>query len=158
VIFISYIDAFQLRWVLAEEEYNFLREICLAALSADKKNLKFVAAVDENGKLLVGEYNKSQFFKNNNNSLLIKSSIFYLHYLIPAIKRQCKTDCSSFHDLIHNDNMFHFKLKDLGNNVYLLVAVLTEKKDRYLCMYVESYPSPKVISYGQIISKMSSTF
>ena len=125
----------------------------MAALSADKKNLKFVAAVDENGKLLVGEYNK-----NNNNSLLIKSSIFYLHYLIPAIKRQCKTDCSSFHDLIHDDNMVQFKLKDLGNNVYLLVTVLTEKKDRYLCMYVESYPSPKIISYGQIISKMSSTF
>jgi hypothetical protein len=54
--------------------------------------------------------------------------------------------------------MFHFKLEDLGNNVYLLVAALTEKKDRYLCMYVESYPSPKIISYGQIISKMSRTF
>lgn len=157
MIFISYIDAFQLRLVLAEEEYNFLREICLAALSADKKNLKFVAAVDENGKLLVGEYNKSQFFKNN-NTVLIKSSIFYLHYLIPAIKQQCKTDCSSFHNLIYNNNMFHFKLEDLGNNVYLLVTVLTEKKDRYLCMYVESYPSPKIISYGQIISKMSRTF
>lgn len=157
MIFISYIDAFQLRLVLAEEEYNFLREICLAALSADKKNLKFVAAVDENGKLLVGKYNKSQFFKNNNN-VLIKSSIFYLHYLIPAIKQQCKTDCSSFHNLIYNNKMFHFKLEDLGNNVYLLVTVLTEKKDRYLCMYVESYPSPKIISYGQIISKMSRTF
>lgn len=157
MIFISYIDAFQLRLVLAEEEYNFLREICLAALSADKKNLKFVAAVDENGKLLVGEYNKSQFFKNN-NTVLIKSSIFYLHYLIPAIKQQCKTDCSSFHNLIYNNKMFHFKLEDLGNNVYLLVTVLTEKKDRYLCMYVESYPSPKIISYGQIISKMSRTF
>lgn len=157
MIFISYIDAFQLRLVLAEEEYNFLREICLAALSADKKNLKFVAAVDENGKLLVGEYNKSQFFKNN-NTVLIKSSIFYLHYLIPAIKQQCKTDCSSFHNLIYNNNMFHFKLEDLGNNVYLLVTVLTEKKDRYLCMYIESYPSPKIISYGQIISKMSRTF
>jgi hypothetical protein len=70
VIFISYIGAFQLRLVLAEEEYNFLREICLAALSADKKNIKFVAAVDENGKLLVGEYNKNQFFKNN--TVLIK--------------------------------------------------------------------------------------
>jgi len=158
MIFISYIDAFQLRLVLAEEEYNFLREICLAALSADKKNLKFVAAVDEDGKLLVGEYNKSQFFKNNNNTVLIKSSIFYLHYLIPAIKQQCKTNYSSFHDLIHNNKMFHFKLDDLGNNVYLLITVLTEKKDRYLCMYVESYPSPKIISYGQIISKMSRTF
>jgi hypothetical protein len=156
VIFISYIGAFQLRLVLAEEEYNFLREICLAALSADKKNIKFVAAVDENGKLLVGEYNKNQFFKNN--TVLIKSSIFYLHYLIPAIKQQCKTDCSSFRNLIYNNKMFHFKLEDLGSNVYLLVTVLTEKKDRYLCMYVESYPSPKIISYGQIISKMSKTF
>jgi hypothetical protein len=77
--------------------------------------------------------------------------------LIPAIKQQqFRTDCSS-RDITH-DNMFCLKLEDLGNSVYLVITELTEKKDRFLCMYVESFPSSKVISYGQIISKISNTF
>jgi hypothetical protein len=143
--------------ILTEKERNFLKEICLAALSADKQNVMFVAAVDNNGKLLAAEYNRRQFFKNINNTVMIKSSIFYLHCLIPAIKQQqFRTDCSSL-DSTH-DNMFRLKLEDLGNSVYLVVTALTEKKDRLLCMYVESFPSSKVMSYGQIISKISNAF
>ena len=129
----------------------------MAALSADKQNVMFVAAVDNNGKLLAAEYNRRQFFKNINNTVMVKSSIFYLHCLIPAIKQQqFRTDCSPRH--ITHDNMFCLKLEDLGNSVYLVVTALTEKKDRLLCMYVESFPSLKVISYGQIISKISNAF
>jgi hypothetical protein len=137
-----------------EEEYNLLKEICLAALSADKKNVKFAAAVDGSGKLLAGEYNRRQFFKNINNTVMIKSSIFYLHCLIPALKQ---TNCSSH---LTNNKTFHLKLEDLGDNAYLLVTQLTdkEKKDRYLCMYLECYPSSKIMTYGQIISKISNTF
>jgi hypothetical protein len=53
---------------------------------------------------------------------MIKSSIFYLHYLIPAIKQ---TNCSSH---LTNNKTFHLKLENLGDNVYLLVTQLTEKK------------------------------
>ena len=142
---------------MTEKERNFLKEICFAALSADKQNVMFVAAVDNNGKLLAAEYNRRQFFKNINNTVMIKSSIFYLHCLIPAIKQQqFRTDCSS-RDITH-DNMFLLKLEDLGNSVYLVLTALTEKKDRLLCMYVKSFPSSKVRSYGQIISKISNAF
>ena len=133
-----------------EEEYDFLKEICLAALSADKKSVRFAAVVDNNGKLLAGEYTRNRFFKNNYDLAIIKSSIFYVYYLIPAIKQSQQESKEGFSSLLN--------LEDLGNNVYLVVTALREKKDRFLCMYVESYPSSKIITYGQIISKMSSTF
>jgi hypothetical protein len=135
------------------DEHDFLNEICLAALSADKKSVRFAAVVDDNGKLLAAEYARNRFFENNYDSVIIKSSIFYLYYLIPAIK-QCQQQQKSregfFSSLLN--------LEDPGNNVYLVVTTLTERKDRYLCIYVQSYPSSKIITYGQIISKMSSTF
>ena len=84
---------------------------------------------------------------------MIKSSIFYLHYLIPALRQQEVRINYSSQDIPHDNNMFHLKLEDLGNNVYLVVTALTEEKDRYLCMYVEHYPSSKMMSYGQMISK-----
>src|SRR5438270_8467802 len=90
-----------------EEEYNLLREICLAALSADKKNVKFTAAVDGSGKLLAGEYNRRQFFNNNNNTVMIKSSIFYLHYLIPALRQnEVRKDYPS-QDPTKDNSVFH---------------------------------------------------
>jgi hypothetical protein len=142
---------------LSEKERNFLKEICVAAFYADKQNIRFVAAVDGNGKLLAGEYNRRQFFKNIDNTVMIKSSIFYLHYLVPALRQQeARTDCSSL-DITNNKNMFHLKLEELGKNVYLVVTALADKKDRYLCVFVESYPSSKILSYRQIISKISNT-
>jgi hypothetical protein len=141
---------------LTENEHNFLKKICLNALSVDK-NVGFVAAVDNNGKMLAGEFNKSRSFKNSNT--LIKSSIFYLHYLIPAIRQQ--EDYS--HDTIHNNNIFHSSLVDLGNTVYLAVIALNEKKkDRYVCIYIESKPettskTKTKSSHELIISKIIAT-
>jgi hypothetical protein len=67
---------------------------------------------------------------------MIKSSIFYLHYLIPALRQQeARTDCSCV-DISNNKNMFHLKLEELGNNVYLVVTALAEKKDTYLCVCI----------------------
>jgi len=79
--------------------------------------------------------------------------------LIPALRQQeARTDCS-YVDISNNKNMFHLKLEELENNVYLVVTALADKKDTYLCvyvcMYVESYPSSKILSYRQIISKTS---
>jgi hypothetical protein len=134
------------------KEHNFLKEICLNALCLDK-NVKFVGAVDSYGKLLAGEFNKYKFF-GNNDSLTVKSSIFYLHYLIPALKHQQVTNEPS-NGLIHNKNVFLFDLADLGNAVYLAVTPLTEKKDRYLCVYLELYSTSEIIGDEEIISKIS---
>ena len=136
------------------KEHNFLKEICLTALCLDK-NVKFVGAVDNKGKLLAGEFNKYKFF-GNSDALTIKSSIFYLHYLIPALDHQ-QTMKSSYTKLIHSNNVFLFDLADLGNAVYLAVTPLTERKDRYLCVYLELYSSSpsSIIAHEEIISKIS---
>jgi hypothetical protein len=134
------------------KEHNFLKEICLNALCLDK-NVKFVGAVDSYGRLLAGEFNKYKFF-GNNDSLTVKSSIFYLHYLIPALKHQQVTNEPS-NGSIHKKNVFLFDLADLGNAVYLAVTPLTEKKDRYLCVYLELYSTSEIIGDEEIISKIS---
>ena len=134
------------------KEHNFLKEICLSALSLDK-NVKFVGAVDSNGKLLAGEFNKYKFF-GNNDTLTVKSSLFYVHYLIPALKHQQVTNEPSNRS-IHNKNVFLFDLAELGNAVYLAVTPLTEKKDRYLCVYLELYSTSEIIAHEEIISKIS---
>ena len=138
--------------VLTENEHNFLKEICLTALSADK-NVGFVAVVDNKGKLLAGEFNKSSFFKSSNT--LIKSSTFYSHYLIPAIRQQEKVLLTS---AIHNNNnnIFYSNVVDLGSTVYLAVIALTEKKDRHICIYLKSKPETKS-SHQLIISKIIAT-
>jgi hypothetical protein len=137
------------------KEHDFLKEICLNALCLDK-NVKFVGAVDSYGRLLAGEFNKYKFF-GNNDSLTVKSSIFYLHYLIPALNHQ-RIMKSSSSKSIHNNNVFLFDLADLGDAVYLAVTPLTEKKDRYLCVYLELYSSSsssEIIAHEEIISKIS---
>jgi hypothetical protein len=134
------------------KEHNILREICLSALCLDK-NVKFVGVVDSDGKLLAGEFNKYKFF-GNNDTLTVKSSLFYVHYLIPALKHQQVTNEPSNRS-IHNKNVFLFDLADLGNAVYLAVTPLTEKKDRYLCVYLELYSTSEIIAHEEIISKIS---
>jgi hypothetical protein len=127
-------------------------ELCMSALCLDK-NVKFVGVVDNDGKLLAGEFNKYKFF-GNNDTLTIKSSFFYLHYLIPALKHQQVINESSSRSVPYK-NVFLFDLADLGNAVYLAVTPLTEKKDRYLCVYLELYSSSEIITHDEIISKIS---
>ena len=134
------------------KELNFLKEICLSALCLDK-SVKFVGAVDSNGKLLFGAFNKYKFF-GNNDTLTIKSSFFYLHYLIPALNHQQVMKSSP--ESTQNKNVFLFDLADLGNSVYLAVTALTEKKDAYLCVYLELHQSSsEIIAHEEIISKIS---
>lgn len=137
---------------MSTKEHTFLKEICLSALCLDK-SIKFVGAVDSDGKLLAGEFNKYKFF-GNNDTLTIKSSFFYLHYLIPALNHQQVIKSSG--ELSNNKNVFLFDLADLGKAVYLAVTALTERKDRYLCLYLELYQSSsEIIAHEEIISKIS---
>jgi hypothetical protein len=137
---------------VSTKEHIFLKEICVSALCLDK-SVKFVGAVDSDGKLLAGEFNKYKFF-GNNDTLTIKSSFFYLHYLIPALNHQQVIKSSG--ELCNNKNVFLFDLADLGKAVYLAVTALTERKDRYLCLYLELYQSSsEIIAHEEIISKIS---
>jgi len=86
----------------------------------------------KNGKLLAGEYNKYSYF---DSTTIIESNNFYRTYLLPAIKIRKKVKTG----LILQSGAVHFKLVDLGDNVYLAIAPLTDLQDRLLCMYVEGY-------------------
>ena len=55
--------------------------------------------------------------------------------MLPAIKIRGKVKTG----LILQNQTVHFKLPDLGDNVYLAIAPLTDLQDRLLCMYVEGY-------------------
>jgi hypothetical protein len=154
---------------LTKEEHavDSLKKICLAILSSDK-NVRFVGVVDSKGKLLVGEYNIYRFFErsNNNNAYLVKSSTFYSSYVVPAIKIRRKVKANQ-------SQVVHFKLVELGNEVYLaVVPLLMEKRhdnnnnnnsNRYLCIYIELEDisseaavssSLTTTSYKEIISKI----
>jgi hypothetical protein len=118
---------------LSNEEYGLLKKICLGTLFTDK-SVRYVGVVDsKNGKLLAGEYNKYSYF---DSTTLIESNNFYRTYLLPAIKIRKKLKTG----LTLRSEAVHFKLPDLGDNVYLVIAPLTGREDRLLCVYVEGYP------------------
>jgi hypothetical protein len=118
--------------ILTKREDQSLNEICLTILSADK-SARFVGIVDsKNGKLLAGEYNKYSYF---DSTTFIESNSFY-RYLLHAIKIRKKVKTG----LTLRSEAVHFKLPDLGDNVYLVIAPLTGREDRLLCVYVEGYP------------------
>ena len=161
-----------------EHAVDSLKKICLAILSSDK-NVRFVGVVDSKGKLLVGEYNIYRFFEksgnNNNNNInasLVKSSTFYSSYVVPAIKIRRKVKANQ-------SQVVHFKLVELGDEVYLaVIPLLMEKRhddddniiiinnnnsNRYLCIYIELEnisseaavsSSLTTTSYKEIISKI----
>ena len=158
-----------------EHAVDSLKKICLAILSSDK-NVRFVGVVDNKGKLLVGEYNIYRFFEksgnNNNNNInasLVKSSTFYSSYVVPAIKIRRKVKANQ-------SQVVHFKLVELGDEVYLaVIPLLMEKRhdnnniiinnnsNRYLCIYIELEnisskaavsSSLTTTSYKEIISKI----
>jgi hypothetical protein len=118
---------------LANREDESLNEICLTILSADKST-RFVGIVgSKDGKLLAGKFNKYSYF---DSTTIIESNNFYHTYLLPTIKIRKKVKTG----LILQSGAVHFKLVDLGDNVYLVIAPLTDLQDRLLCMYVEGYP------------------
>ena len=160
-----------------EHAVDSLKKICLAILSSDK-NVRFVGVVDSKGKLLVGEYNIYRFFEksgnnNNINASLVKSSTFYSSYVVPAIKIRRKVKANQ-------SQVVHFKLVELGDEVYLaVIPLLMEKRhdnnnnnnniiinnnsNRYLCIYIELEnisskaavsSSLTTTSYKEIISKI----
>ena len=123
------------------EEHDFLHEICLIVLCVSK-DVKYAGVVDSNGKLLVGEFRKnvqSPLVKSNSIDIQ-KSNSFFLSYLAPAIKGR---------NFDSEPGKVHFKLTEF-DNVKLATMSLTNRNDRYLCVYLESLST----SYQEIISKV----
>ena len=131
------------------EELDFLHEVCLTALFSNRV-VKFAAVLDNNGKLLVGEYRKGSWqadFISDNNYHHDPSYLFYLDYLVPAIKKR-RLCCAGYTEKQQRQQQeIHFEITELDHNVRLAMAPLTERNDKYLCIYLESSaPSQEILS------------
>ena len=128
------------------EERDFFCEICLTALYTSK-DVRFSAVVDDTGKLIVAE-NKKGFQKTTKPNSMADdcqtSYLFYLDYLLPAIRER------RFY-LEDRVEKIYFELKEINNDVKIAVTPLTQSKDKYLCVYIESSAS-----YQEIIMKLNS--
>jgi hypothetical protein len=134
------------------EELDFLHEVCLTALFSNRV-VKFAAVLDNNGKLLVGEYRNGSWqadFVSDNNYHHDPSYLFYLDYLVPAIKKR-RLCCSGYTEKQQRQQQeIHFEITELDDNVRLAMAPLTERNDKYLCIYLESSAT-----YQEILSKLN---
>ena len=146
------------------EECDFLDDICLTVLSASK-DVSFAAVVDTNGKLIVGKYRKK-----GDRRLIITTSIanssgqyhqttccylFYVGYLLTAI-RQSYFESRRIREKEEAKNIeeVNFDVIDVNNKVKLAITPLTQRKDKFLCVYFES---PVAKSYQEIIIKINNT-
>ena len=131
-----------------EQEYDFLQEICVSVVNADKK-ISFTGVVDSNGKLLVGKCRENTR-KVVGNSCYIKPTFFYSYLLASGLekwKAELPTARADMVDNKENDKL-HFNVIEL-ELLKLAITPLTKRGDVYLCVYME--PSA---SCQQIISKI----
>ena len=118
--------------------------------------MKFAAVLDNNGKLIVGESRKGiqsswlvELISDNDYHRHDSSYLFHLDYLVPAIK---KTEFRSPYSIKKEQQQgeIHFEIIVIYNDVRLAIAQLNERKDKYLCIYVES-------SNQEILSQLRNT-
>jgi hypothetical protein len=112
--------------------------------------VKFAAVLDNHGKLIVAEYGKGiqgywrTDFKSDNSYHHDASYLFHSDYLVPAIKKRRVYWPESTEE---EQQEIHFEIIKINDNVRLAVASLTEGRDKYLCIYLESSaPSQEIIS------------
>lgn len=130
-----------------EQEYDFLQEICVSVVNADKK-ISFTGVVDSNGKLLVGKCRENTR-KVVGNSCYIKPTFFY-SYLLASGLEKWKAELPTANAVLNNkeNDKLHFNVIEL-ELLKLAITPLTKRGDLYLCVYME--PSA---SCQQIISKI----
>jgi hypothetical protein len=130
-----------------EQEYDFLQEICVSVVNADKK-ISFTGVVDSNGKLLVGKYRENTR-KVGGISCYIKPTFFY-SYLLASGLEKWKAELPTVRAVLDNkeNDKLHFNVIEL-ELLKLAITPLTKRGDVYLCVYME--PSA---SCQQIISKI----
>jgi hypothetical protein len=145
------------------EECDFLVDICLTVLSASK-DVSFAAVVDINGKLIVGKYRKIERRLIKTTSIANSSGqyhqttccyLFYVGYLLTAI-RQSYFESKQIREKQEAKNIeeVNFDIIDINNKIKLAITPLTQRKDKFLCVYFES---PVAKSYQEIIIKINNT-
>ena len=75
------------------------------------------------------------------------SYLFHLDYLVPAMKKRgfCSPYSKKKEEQQHAE--IHFEMLEIDDNVRLAIAPLNERKNKYLCLYVESSaPNQEIIS------------
>jgi hypothetical protein len=123
--------------------------LCYIVLCIDPR-IKFVGIVDGNGKLRIGKYREGieqqeqQKVTKGEDHYNIKSNLFFSSLVLPGIKIVNKNKGKT-------RNSTSIKVLQF-NKIKLAIAPLSEKIDRYLCIYLE--PSA---SYEQIIPKIKGT-
>lgn len=120
--------------------------LCYIVLCIDSK-IRFVGIVDGNGKLLIGKYREGieqRKVAKGQDHYNIKSSLFFSSLVLPGIKI-CNRNIRKIRDSSFIKVVQFDKIK-------LAIAPLSEKIDRYLCIYLE--PSA---SYEEIIPKIKGT-
>ncbi|HET7344668.1 MAG TPA: hypothetical protein VFJ05_02200 [Nitrososphaeraceae archaeon] len=143
------------------EECDFLDDTCLTVLSASK-DVIFAAVVDANGKLIVGKYRKidrrliaTTSISNSSDKYHQTTNcyLFYADYLLTAI-RQSYFKSRRIRDKQEAENIeeVNFDVIDVNNKVKLAITPLTQRKDKFLCVYFES---SVVESYQEIIMKIN---
>ena len=141
------------------EELDFLHEACLTALFSNRL-VKFVSVLDNNGKLIIAEYRKgiqnywrTDLVSNNNYDHHGSSYLFHSDYLVPAIEkiRSSSLESTKKHhqQQQQEEEEIHFEIVEIIDNIRLAIAQLNERKDKYLCVYIQSSASSQ-----EIISKL----
>jgi hypothetical protein len=137
------------------EEIDFLHEACLTALFSNRL-VKFASVLDNNGKLIIAEYRKgiqnywrTDFVSVNDTDRHVSSYLFHLDYLVPVIKKIRSFSLDSTKVQQQGEEETHFEIIEINDNVRLAIAQLNERKEKYLCVYIESSASSQ-----EIISKL----
>ena len=149
------------------EELDFFEEICLTSLYANKA-VRFTAVVDSKGKLILGKFKRSntrrQFdilpysfgiLDGSEQQFFLRQSChsFYHAQLTPTLQ-----DVTSRSYYEESSDKAHFEITKIDNKIGATLAVtpLTERRDRYLCVYLQLPPEIPTYQHQQIMSKISS--
>jgi len=132
------------------EEYDFLNQICLTALSANK-HVNFAAVVDKVGKLIVARSRRKpiQTYLKVNSRLMLNHIVDTSQaidsiktVLLPVLKKMQST-CHNHEDIKDNNTRSRrreilfdvLELNRNNNSVKIVITPLTEGKDKYLCVF-----------------------
>jgi hypothetical protein len=90
---------------------------------------------------------RTDFISDNHYHRRDSSYLFHLDYLVPAMKKRgfCSPYSKKKEEQQHEE--IHFEIVEIDDNVRLAIAPQNERKNNYLCLYVESSaPNQEIIS------------
>ena len=111
------------------EERAFLHELCNAVLAVDK-NIRFAGVIDNEGKLLVGQYRKdiqSPLIKSATDSQTDSLNSFRASYMsLSSLQKPFESFLGQL----------NYQLTDY-EKIKLVTIPLTSRNDRYLCASID---------------------